>query len=49
MALHFHSWPRQPKLHLGSDPDILVPDLSGWRRETMPVMPDAPFFVLRPD
>lgn len=26
-----------------------MPDLAGWRRETMPVMPDAPFFTLRPD
>src|SRR5580698_2703959 len=39
----------EPELHLGAEPDILVPDLAGWRRETMPVMPDAAFFTLRPD
>src|ERR1700677_698463 len=33
----------EPELHLGTEPDILVPDLAGWRRETMPEMPDAPF------
>jgi Uma2 family endonuclease len=39
----------EPELHLGPEPDILVPDLAGWRRERMPVMPDAPFFTLSPD
>ena len=39
----------EPELHLGPEPDIVVPDLAGWKRETMPVMPDAPFFTLRPD
>jgi Uma2 family endonuclease len=39
----------EPELHLGTEPDILVPDLAGWRRETMPVMPDAAFFTVRPD
>jgi Uma2 family endonuclease len=39
----------EPELHLGTEPDILVPDLVGWRRETMPVMPDAAFFTVRPD
>jgi Uma2 family endonuclease len=39
----------EPELHLGTEPDILVPDLAGWRRETMPVMPDAPFTTVRPD
>jgi Uma2 family endonuclease len=37
----------EPELHLGAD--VLVPDLSGWRRERMPEMPDAPFFTLSPD
>lgn len=37
----------EPELHLG--PDILVPDLAGWRRERMPLYPDAPFFELAPD
>ena len=39
----------EPELHLGTEPDILVPDLAGWRRETMPIMPDAAFFTVRPD
>ena len=28
---------------------IVVPDLTGWRRERMPEMPDVPFFELAPD
>ncbi len=37
----------EPELHLG--PDILVPDLAGWRRERLPVFPDTAFFELAPD
>lgn len=37
----------EPELHLGAD--VLVPDLAGWRRERMPVMPSAPWFELPPD
>ncbi len=37
----------EPELHLGED--ILVPDLAGWRRETMPSLPNAAFFELAPD
>lgn len=37
----------EPELHLG--PDVLVPDLAGWRRARMPEMPHAPFFTLAPD
>lgn len=37
----------EPELHLAED--VLVPDLAGWRRETMPEMPDAAFATLRPD
>jgi hypothetical protein len=36
----------EPELHLG--PDVLVPDLAGWRRERLPVFPDAPWFELAP-
>ena len=36
----------EPELHLG--PDILVPDLAGWRRETMPVYPEAAYFDIAP-
>lgn len=38
-----------PELHLVAEPAILVPDLASWRRETMPEMPEAAFFELRPD
>lgn len=37
----------EPELHMG--PDILVPDLAGWRRERLPVLRDMPFFELAPD
>lgn len=43
----------EPELHLGSGPDIVVPDLAGWRRERLPddfFADDAPAFVsLAPD
>jgi Uma2 family endonuclease len=38
----------EPELHLG--PDILVPDLGGWRRARMPsLVADEPFFRMAPD
>lgn len=37
----------EPELHLGAD--VLVPDLAGWRRERMPVIPDTAWFELAPD
>ena len=37
----------EPELHLGED--ILVPDLAGWRRETMLEYPDGAFFTMVPD
>ena len=37
----------EPELHLG--PDVLVPDIAGWRRERMPAFPDAPWSDLAPD
>lgn len=37
----------EPELHLG--PDVLVPDIAGWRRERMPVLPDVVGFTLAPD
>lgn len=40
----------EPELHLGPEPDVLVPDLAGWRRERMPELPlDVPGFTLAPD
>ncbi len=37
----------EPELHLGDD--IVVPDLVGWRRETMPDYPDAAYCSIAPD
>jgi len=37
----------EPELHL--DPDVLVPDLAGWRRERMPTVPRVAWFELPPD
>jgi Uma2 family endonuclease len=39
----------EPELHLGVEPDIVVPDLAGWRRERMPCLPDDAFLQLAPD
>ncbi|HUE86647.1 MAG TPA: Uma2 family endonuclease [Vicinamibacterales bacterium] len=37
----------EPELHLG--PDILVPDIAGWRRERLPSLPEEAFFSIAPD
>jgi len=37
----------EPELHLG--PDVIVPDLAGWRREKMPVLPNVAAFTQAPD
>ena len=37
----------EPELHLGED--IVVPDLTGWRRERMPQMPATASTTLAPD
>jgi Uma2 family endonuclease len=37
----------EPELHL--DDDVLVPDIAGWRRTRMPVLPSVSFFTLEPD
>jgi Uma2 family endonuclease len=37
----------EPELHLG--PDVLVPDLAGWRRTRMPHVPETAYFPLAPD
>lgn len=38
-----------PELHLGAEPAILVPDMAGWRRTTVPEMPEVAFFTTVPD
>ena len=37
----------EPEVHLASD--VLVPDLAGWRRSRLPVMPNVAAFTLAPD
>jgi Uma2 family endonuclease len=37
----------EPELHFGRN--VLVPDLAGWRRERMPLLPKAAYFSLAPD
>ena len=37
----------EPELHLG--PDVLVPDLAGWRRTRTPRVPETAYFPLAPD
>lgn len=37
----------EPELHFG--PDVLVPDIAGWRRERMPEFPDTAAIDLAPD
>lgn len=37
----------EPELHLSEN--VLVPDLAGWRRERMPVVPADAFLTLPPD
>ncbi len=42
----------EPELHLGEKPDVLVPDLAGWRRERVPedfFGDDDAFTTLAPD
>jgi Uma2 family endonuclease len=37
----------EPELHLG--PDIVVPDLAGWRRSRLPTVPREPYLTMAPD
>jgi Uma2 family endonuclease len=37
----------EPELHFGED--YVVPDLAGWRRERLPVVPDEAHLELAPD
>jgi Uma2 family endonuclease len=37
----------EPELHLG--PNVLVPDLGGWRRSRLPQLPETTYFSLSPD
>ena len=37
----------EPELHFGED--VLVPDVTGWRRERMAKLPDTDYVILAPD
>jgi Uma2 family endonuclease len=37
----------KPELHFGND--VLVPDITGWRRSRLPKLPNAAFMTLAPD
>jgi len=37
----------EPELHFQKD--VLVPDIAGWRRERVPMLPDAPWLDVAPD
>jgi len=37
----------EPEIHLG--PDVIVPDLAGWRRTHLPQLPDAAAIAVAPD
>ncbi|MDR4306485.1 Uma2 family endonuclease [Chelatococcus sambhunathii] len=37
----------EPELHLG--PDVVVPDLAGWRRERLPTEPETAYIETPPD
>ena len=37
----------EPELHFGRD--VLVPDISGWRRERLPALPPDAYLTLAPD
>lgn len=40
----------EPELHLGPAPDIVVPDIAGWRRNRFPMDdPDPAFLTVAPD
>lgn len=40
----------EPELHLGSEPDILVPDIAGWHRERLAGLPrERPWTAVAPD
>ncbi len=37
----------EPELHFGSD--VVVPEIAGWRRETLPTLPDTAWIEIPPD
>ncbi len=42
----------EPELHLGRDvavPDVVVPDIAGWKRARLPRLPDKAYLDIAPD
>lgn len=39
----------EPEVHFVRDEEVVVPDLGGWRRERMPVVPEDQRFLVTPD
>jgi Uma2 family endonuclease len=39
----------EPELHFVRDTEVLVPDIAGWRRERMPILPQDHRFLVIPD
>jgi Uma2 family endonuclease len=39
----------EPELHVGPRPDVLDPDIAGWRRERLPEEPEEAFIRVAPD
>ena len=39
----------EPEIHFVGDIEVLVPDLAGWRRKRLPVMPTTAYFGIVPD
>jgi len=39
----------EPETHFVRDTEVVVPDLAGWRRERLPVVPDGARFEVTPD
>lgn len=37
----------EPEIHVGGD--IIVPDISGWKKDRMPKLPETAYFELAPD
>jgi Uma2 family endonuclease len=39
----------EPEIHFVRDTEVLVPDIAGWRRERMPILPQDHRFEVVPD
>ncbi len=39
----------EPEVHFVRDTEVVVPDLAGWRRERLPIIPEDQRFLVAPD